>query len=85
MVAHIGNQGALDSAWHWLGSLPLLVRVVVWVLFLPVALSLWVWESDWAPWVRLVVIVALATGTLSAFSPRPRRLPGQGSEIPGRD
>jgi hypothetical protein len=85
MVALVADQGALDSVWNWLGSLPLLLQVVIWVLFLPLALGLRVWESDWTLWVRLVVIVALAAGTLGAFSPRPNGPTRESSEIPGSD
>src|SRR5512134_2311604 len=43
----VWNQGGVDAAWAWIGSLPLLVQAVVWLLFLPVVGALWVWESSW--------------------------------------
>jgi hypothetical protein len=70
-LALIFNQDALDSVRHWLIDLPLLIQIAVWVLFLPVVLGLWVWESDWMLWLRLVIILALAVSTLAAFGPKP--------------
>lgn len=70
-LALVFNQGALDSVWHWLGDLPLPLQIVVWILFLPLAVGLWVWESDWSLAVRLVVIFVLAVGTIAAFGPKP--------------
>lgn len=70
-LALLFNQSLLDTAWHWLGDLPLVLQIVVWILVLPLAVGLWVWESNWTLGERLVVIVALAIGTLAAFGPKP--------------
>jgi hypothetical protein len=70
-AALIFSQGTLDSVWHWLGALPLVGQVAVWVLFLPLVVGLWIWESDWALWLRLVLIFMIAVGNIAAFSARP--------------
>jgi cytochrome c oxidase assembly protein subunit 15 len=66
----VWNQGGVDAAWAWIGSLPLLVQAVVWLLFLPVVGALWVWESSWPIIVRLVIVVGLAGWSLMIFLPR---------------
>ena len=45
-------------------------------VFLPLALGLWIWESDWALWLRLVLIGAIAIGNLAAFSGSSRIVGG---------
>lgn len=70
-VALIFSQATLDSVWHWMGTLPLVGQIILWVLFLPVVVGLWIWESDWALWVRLVLIFAIAVGNIAALSARP--------------
>jgi hypothetical protein len=66
----IWNQGGLDAAWEWIGSLPLLVQGVAWLLFLPVVGALWAWETSWPLVVRLVVVAGLAGWSLMIFLPR---------------
>lgn len=66
----LASQGSLDAAWTWINGLPLLLRVVVWLLLLPVALGLWIWHADWALAVRLVLVLGLAIATLYTFLPR---------------
>lgn len=69
-VLLIVNQGDLDAAWSWIRSLPLLAQLAVWVLFLPVVLGLWIWETTW-PWVlRLVLVIGIAGWNLLIFLPR---------------
>lgn len=75
VAALIFNQGALDSTWTWFGGLPLVVQVILWVLFLPVMAGLWIWESDWSLWLRLVLIFVVMVGNLAAFSPKSGRQP----------
>lgn len=73
VAALIFNPGALDSVWNWLTALPLVLQIVAWVLFLPVTLGLWIWESDWALWLRLALVIVIAVGNIATFSPRPRK------------
>lgn len=66
----VWNQGGLDATWAWIGSLPLLVQAVAWLLFLPVVGALWVWETSWPIVVRLLVVASLAGWSLMIFWPR---------------
>ena len=56
----IWSQGSLDQAWNAIRNLPLVIQVVVWVLFLPVMIGLWIWETSWPLVVRLVLVVGVA-------------------------
>ena len=53
-LALIVNPGWLDSFWNWSQSLPILVKVIVWVLLLPIMVGLWIWESSWPVFLRLL-------------------------------
>lgn len=64
------NQGGLDAAWEWIGSLPLLLQGVAWLLFLPVVGALWAWETSWPLVLRLVLVVGLCGWSLMIFFPR---------------
>ena len=66
----IFSQGSVDQAWHTIRDLPLVVQIVVWVLFLPVMIGLWVWESSWPLIVRLVLVVGVAGWNLFMFLPK---------------
>jgi hypothetical protein len=69
-AALILSQGSLDQAWATIRGLPLIFQVVVWVLFLPVMIGLWVWETSWPLIVRLVLVAGLAGWNLMMFLPR---------------
>lgn len=66
----IFSQGSVDQAWQAIRDLPLIVEIVVWVLFLPVMIGLWVWETTWPLVVRLVLVVGIAGWNLFMFLPR---------------
>jgi hypothetical protein len=64
------SQGSLDQAWQAIRDLPLVVQVLVWLLFLPVMIGLWVWETTWPLILRLVLVVGIAGWNLLIFLPR---------------
>jgi ABC-type amino acid transport system permease subunit len=64
------SQGSVDQAWQTIRNLPLIVQIVVWVLFLPVMIGLWVWETTWPLIVRLVLVVGVAGWNLFMFLPK---------------
>jgi ABC-type amino acid transport system permease subunit len=64
------SQGSVDQAWQTIHGLPLIVQIVVWVLFLPVMIGLWVWETTWPLIVRLVLVVGVAGSNLLMFLPK---------------
>ena len=69
-TALIFNQALLDTAWQMLRSLPLIIQGVVWLLILPVAAGLWIWETSWPLWLRLVLVIGLGWVTIYTFFPR---------------
>jgi ABC-type amino acid transport system permease subunit len=69
-AALIASQGSIDQAWQAIRGLPLIVQIVVWVLFLPVVIGLWVWETSWPLVVRLVLVVGVAGWNLLMFLPK---------------
>jgi hypothetical protein len=66
----IWSQGTVDQAWQAIRELPLFVQGVIWLLFLPVMVGLWVWESSWPLLVRLVLVVGVAGWSLLIFLPK---------------
>lgn len=69
-VALVWSQGSLDEAWATIGGLPLIAQLIVWILFLPVMIGLWVWETSWPLVVRLVLVLGIAGWNLLMFLPR---------------
>lgn len=69
-VGLIWSQGSIDQAWTTIRNLPLLVQGVIWLLFLPVMVALWIWETTWPLAVRLLLVVGIAGWNLMIFVPR---------------
>ncbi len=70
LLAMAVDPSILDSVRRSLESLPFLVQAVAWLLFLPLTAGLWVWGTDWAPIVRVVLVVGIAGWNLLVFLPR---------------
>jgi hypothetical protein len=69
-IGLIWSQGSIDAAWAWIGSLPVIVKAIAWLLFLPVMAGLWVWETTWPLVLRVVILVGLAGWNLVVLLPR---------------
>ena len=67
-AALIVNPECLDQLWNWVGALPLVVEVIVWILFLPIMVGLWIWESSWPTFIRWVGFAGIVGWTLLAVS-----------------
>ncbi|MCK5054735.1 MAG: hypothetical protein KAR65_10665 [Anaerolineales bacterium] len=65
-IALVVNQEWLDVLWTWAQALPLLPKIIVWVLFLPILVGLWIWESAWPVLGRLVGLAGIVGWTLLA-------------------
>jgi len=74
-VALIWSQGSLDMTWQTIRSLPLIVQAVVWLLFLPVAAGLWIWETTWPMLLRLLLVAGIAGWNLLVLLPRALQAP----------
>ena len=71
-VALIVDKAWLDAAWDWAEGLPTLNRVVVWIMFLPVLVGLWIWESSWPMLGRLAGLGGMLLWTYAAVASIPR-------------
>ena len=65
-IALIVNREWLDLLWNWAQALPLLPKIIIWVLFLPILVGLWIWESSWPVLGRLVGLAGIVGWTLLA-------------------
>lgn len=69
-VALIWSQGSIDSAWQFVRSLPIVLQGAIWLLFLPVMVGLWIWETTWPFAVRLLLVIGIGGWNLFMFLPR---------------
>lgn len=68
VVALIVNREWLDMLWDWAGALPSVPKIVVWLIFLPILVGLWIWESSWPALGRLAGFAGIVAWTLTAVS-----------------
>ena len=71
VAALLLKREALKNVWRSIRRLPLLVQLLLWLLFLPVMLGLWIWQTSWPLWLRLVLVAGLAWWNVYVFFPRP--------------
>jgi hypothetical protein len=69
-AALVLTQGSIDDIWQFIRGLPLILQAVVWVLFLPLMVGIWLWETTWPIIVRLILIGGVAGWNLLVFLPR---------------
>lgn len=69
-AAIVMNQGSLDATWAWLRDQNIVVQGLLWLLFLPVTIGLWVWETGWPLLLRVVLVGGLAAWTILMFLPK---------------
>ena len=67
-IALVVNPLWLDLLWNWVRALPPVAEIIVWVLFLPIMVGLWIWESSWPDLVRLLAFAGIVVWTLVAVS-----------------
>lgn len=67
-IALIVNRGWLDLLWGWVQALPSAPRIIVWVIFLPVMVGLWIWSSSFSTLGNLLGVAGLIAWTLLALS-----------------
>jgi polyferredoxin len=66
VTALIVNREWLDVLWNWAQALPLVPKIIVWVLILPIMVGLWIWESSWPLLGSLVGFTGIVAWTLLA-------------------
>lgn len=69
-AALLFNRELLDTAWQTFRAWPLVLQIIVGLMVLPVILGLWIWETTWPLWLRLVLVIGLAWATVYVFFPR---------------
>jgi hypothetical protein len=67
-VALAVNREWLDLLWNWVRALPVVAQIIVWVLFLPITVGLWVWESSWSVLGNVLALAGIVVWTLLAVS-----------------
>lgn len=59
-VLMIFSPETLTDVWEWVQERNDALQVVLWLLTLPYMLALAIWESDWASWLRITLVVTIA-------------------------
>ncbi len=67
-IALVVNREWLDLLWNWVHALPSVTEIIIWVLFLPIMVLLWIWESSWPNLIRLLGYAGIIVWTLLAVS-----------------
>jgi hypothetical protein len=57
------TPGGFSGAWQFVRNLSGLIQVLIWVIFLPLMIIMWVYYFGWALWLRLVVIAGIIVAT----------------------
>jgi len=68
VLALVVNREWLDVLWNWAQALPLVPKVIVWMVFLPVTVGLWIWQSSWPVLGRLLGFTGIVAWTLVAVA-----------------
>ncbi len=63
------NREMLDATWQMFAGWPLIIQIVVGLLVLPIAVGLWIWETQWPLVLRLILVAGLAGATIYTFFP----------------
>ena len=54
----VTEPARLTEIWLWTRSLNIFVQLLIWLLFLPWMICLWMWALPWAAPIRLVLVIA---------------------------
>jgi hypothetical protein len=65
-IALVVNPEWLDLLWNWVRALPTVAEIIIWVLFLPIMVGLWIWESSWPALVQLLALAGIVVWTTLA-------------------
>ena len=76
------SPGTVDSLWSRLRDLPLLVEAAVWLIAFPLTLSMAVWESGWAEWIRVLLVIVFTVTWSYLFYPKQTPKSSAGSARP---
>jgi len=62
------NREWLNVLWNWVQALPLIPKAIIWLIFTPIMVGLWIWESSWPVLGRVIGLTGIVTWTLLAVS-----------------
>ncbi|MCB9136172.1 MAG: hypothetical protein H6636_12145 [Anaerolineales bacterium] len=68
VIALITNREWLDMLWNYAQALPLVPRIIIWMIFLPIMVGLWIWESSWPALGRVSGFIGIVAWTLVAVA-----------------
>jgi hypothetical protein len=63
----------IGGLWDWVGDLPLVVELILWLALFPWLLGSAVWTSSWAGWLRLLLVLVFAFSWSLISIPRPKQ------------
>lgn len=66
-LALILDRSWLGSLWNWTQALPPALRIIAWLIFTPVMVLLWAWESSWTALPSLLGFAGLIGWTALAL------------------
>jgi hypothetical protein len=69
-AALLFDRELLAKTWRLFRSWNILIQLFVALLVLPVVLGLWIWQTRWPAWMRLLLVAGLAWMTEYTFFPR---------------
>jgi hypothetical protein len=67
-IALVVNREWLDLLWNWVRALPPVAEIAIWVVFLPIVVGLWIWESSWPAFTTLLAFAGIVAWTILAVS-----------------
>lgn len=53
------TPGGLQGAWEAVRNLNIIIQILMWLLFLPWMIALWIFNTGLPLWVRLLIILGL--------------------------
>jgi len=69
-AALLFNQTILDNIWQAFRAFPLIAQLGIGLLLLPVVVGLWIWQTPWPVWLRLILVLGLGIATVYTFFPK---------------
>ena len=69
-AALLFDQALLDTVWQLFRGLPLVAQIVLGLVLLPLVLGLWIWQTPWPLWIRVILVIGLGFATIYTFFPR---------------
>ena len=64
------SPATLDDAYEWLRGLPVVWEILMWVVTLPWTLAYLAYDSSWAHWLRVLVVVLIVVVHLGISAPK---------------